>query len=118
MEDVVLNQLVFVLFPAMVPYRISGPESFIAEAARDDNALEMVCFNVIFYVPPIAFLSTRFAPISKTKSIGSSVLAFFHQRFHPFIKLAKIHRKVPWNSKTRVRCRCSVCPKLGMFLYV
>ena len=64
MDDVVLNQLVFVLFPAMVPYRISGPESFIAEAARDDNALEMVCFNVIFYVPAHSFLSTHFAPIS------------------------------------------------------
>ena len=45
----------------------SGPESFVAEVAGDDNSFEMVCFNVIFYVPAIAFLSTRFAPISKTK---------------------------------------------------
>ena len=44
----------------MVPKRISGPESFVAEVAGDDNSFEMVCFNVIFDGIALAFLSTNF----------------------------------------------------------
>ena len=57
----------------MVPQTVSGPECFIAEVAGDNNSFEVVCFNVIFYVPAHAFLSTNFAQISELKSIGSSV---------------------------------------------
>ena len=59
---------------------ISRPESFITEAAGDDDSFEMVCLNVIFYVAAYAFLSTHFASISKTKSLsfGNFVLAFLH----------------------------------------
>ena len=42
----------------------SGPESFVAEVAGNDDSFEMVCFNVIFYVAAHAFFSTHFAPIS------------------------------------------------------
>ena len=49
----------------MWPERISGPESFIAEVAGDDDSFQVVCFNVIFYVPAMAFLSTHFANISQ-----------------------------------------------------
>ena len=45
------------------PQSISGPESFIAEAAWKDDSLEMVCFNVIFYCVACAFLSTHFAVV-------------------------------------------------------
>ena len=46
------------------PKTISRPESFVTEVAGDDDSFEMVCFNVIFYVFMLAFLSTNFAPIS------------------------------------------------------
>ena len=48
----------------MFPKTISRPESFIAEVAGDDDSFKMVCFNVVFYVPAMAFLSTNFASIS------------------------------------------------------
>ena len=68
------------------PQSISGPESFIAEAAWKDNSLEMVCFNVIFYLHALAFLSTHFAPISFAILICTIVLPFFRHRFHPLFK--------------------------------
>ena len=55
----ILNQFVFMLSKTR-----SGPESFVAKVAGDDNSFEMVCFNVIFYGTAHAFLSTNFAPIS------------------------------------------------------
>ena len=48
------------------PKTISGPESFVAEVAGDDDSFKVVCFNVIFYVTTMfVLLSTHFAPISK-----------------------------------------------------
>ena len=60
---------------------ISRPERFIAEVAGDDNSLEMVCLNVIFYVAHVAFLSTHFTTIGCSVVvlwIGTLVLALFH----------------------------------------
>ena len=48
----------------MLPQTISGPESFIAEVAGDDDSFKVVCFNVVFYVTAHVFLSTHFAAIS------------------------------------------------------
>ena len=65
----------------MFPKTISRPECFIAEIAGNNDSFEMVCFNVIFYVPALAFLSTDFAPMSSCSCIGSIghfVLALFH----------------------------------------
>ena len=42
----------------------SGPESFVAEVAGDDDSFEVVCFNVIFYDTAMAFFSTNFAAVS------------------------------------------------------
>ena len=58
------------------PKTISGPESFVAEVAGDDDSFKMVCFNVIFYVWALTFLSTNFALISS--SVGNFVLDFLH----------------------------------------
>ena len=72
---------IFVLSPVMLPKRISGPESFVAEVAGDDDSFKMVCFNVIFYLSTMAFFSAYFAPMSSYKyigSIGNFVLAFLH----------------------------------------
>ena len=62
-EDRFLYQIVLML-SLMWPERISGPESFIAEVAGDDDSLNMVCFNVIFYGAAHPFLSTYFASMS------------------------------------------------------
>ena len=72
-----LYQIVLVL-SLMWPERISGPESFIAEVAGDDDSLNMVCFDVIFYGRAHAFLSTDLAPIGKLVSTRVLVLAFLH----------------------------------------
>ena len=64
----------------MFPKTISRPESFIAEVAGDDDSFKMVCFNVIFYVWGLAFLSTNFAPMSKPLSTtnGNYVFTLLH----------------------------------------
>ena len=63
---------------SMVPQRISGPESFIANVAGDDNSLQMICFNVVFYSAAHAFFSTHFANVCFLVSICIIVLAFPH----------------------------------------
>ena len=72
-----LHQYVLVL-SVVLPKTISGPESFIAEIAGDDDSVQVVCFNVVFYVLAHAFFSTNFALISWLKSIRIFVLAFLH----------------------------------------
>ena len=91
-----LNQFVYVL-SHMRPQRISRPESFVAEVAGDDNSFKVICFNVIFYVRTMAFLSTDFANKGWLTPIANFVLTFLHHRFHPFFKFFKIPRKVTRN---------------------
>ena len=80
---ILLIYLVLVLFRMLLetfvgPKTISRPESFVTEVAGDDDSFEVVCFNVIFYVFALTFLSTNLAHFSKLPSIGNSVLAIFH----------------------------------------
>ena len=60
------------------PKTISRPESFVTEVAGDDDSFEVVCFDVIFYVIALAFLSTHFAEISISSPLRNFVLAFIH----------------------------------------
>ena len=58
----------------MEPKTISGPESFVAKVAGDDDSFKVVCFNVIFYVTAMfVLLSTHFANITCLSSIGTLV---------------------------------------------
>ena len=59
----IVGRLLFML-PVVQLKTISGPECFFAVVAGYGDSFQMVCFNVIFYVSAMAFLSTHFAPIS------------------------------------------------------
>ena len=48
-EGVQINILVLSF---MLPKTISRPESFITKVAGYGDSFQMICFNVIFYVPP------------------------------------------------------------------
>ena len=70
LENLVPINFILVVLSLMLSQTISGPECFVAEVAGDDDSFKMVCFNVIFYVPAMAFLSTNLAQNGKLKSIG------------------------------------------------
>ena len=48
----------------VVPQTDSRSESFFAKVAGQDNSLQMICLNVIFYGAAHPFLSTYFASMS------------------------------------------------------
>ena len=68
----------------------SCSESLFTEVAWNDDVIQVIEFNVIFYVVGESLLSTYFAQRSKATTL-ITILAFLHQRFHLFIKLSKIH---------------------------
>ena len=74
--------------------RISRPECFIAEVAGDDNSLNVIRLNVIFYGTSHPFLSTHFALISFSLSIGIAIFTFLHHRLHHLLKLVQITRMI------------------------
>ena len=49
---------------------VSRPECSFAEVAGDDNSLDVIGFNVIFYGVALPFLSTHFTPINPLMTIG------------------------------------------------
>ena len=63
-----INYLVLVL-SHVFSKPMSGPESFVAEVAGDDNSFEMVCFDVISYVSDMALFSTHFATYRNGREI-------------------------------------------------
>ena len=69
-SNLLINGDFIVLMSLVLHNTISAPESFVAEVAWDGDSFKVVCFNVVFYVPAMAFLSTNFASKSKLKSIG------------------------------------------------
>ena len=53
------SEYLVVLLCFMIPGTFSGPESFFAEVARDDNSLKVVGFNVILDIYAVAFFSAH-----------------------------------------------------------
>ena len=53
------SEYLVVLLCFMIPDTFSGPESFFAEVARDDNSLKVVGFNVILDIYAVAFFSAH-----------------------------------------------------------
>ena len=58
---------------------MSAPESLFAEVAWNEDAFQMIGFDVIFYVSTLSLLSTYFAHKSKLTS-AITILAFLHHR--------------------------------------
>ena len=78
-------------FALMLSQCLPCSKSLFAEVAWNEDAFQMIGFDVIFYVSTLSLLSTYFAHKSKLTS-AITILAFLHQRFHLFIKLSQIHR--------------------------
>ena len=100
---------VVLMLSFMRPEWISVPKSFVAKVARNNNTIQMVCFNMILYGIALAFLSTNFATMSNCYWIGSIcsfVLAFFHHCLQSFFKFLKVPRIVSRNGQ------CSIFSKI------
>ena len=66
------------MISVVVSQCVSRPECSFAEVAGDDNSLDVIGFNVIFYGVVHPFLSTYFALMKCVYSIGVFLLAFLH----------------------------------------
>ena len=76
------------------PQILSRPECFLAEIAWKRDPLQVVCLNVVTYVPGVAFFSTNIANscCCHLPSTLNPVLTFMHHRFDLLVKLMHVGR--------------------------